>query len=108
MPLPIPRLPPVIRAVRLRSGTVAPGNSGALSIMNFVRFGVRLGEKGLATEDTESQGHRERRARRTTNRDSSFRSEDVTKLPKAEFFPSQFTVFQNSFLRKHKKSQPLR
>ena len=67
MPLPMPRLPPVIRAARLRRGTVAPGNSGALIIMNFLGFGVGVGEKGLATEA-------QREAREEHNEERSFAS----------------------------------
>src|ERR1700689_4761800 len=67
MPLPMPRLPPVIRAARLRRGTVAPGNSGALVIMNFLGFGVGVGEKGLATEA-------QREAREEHNEERSFAS----------------------------------
>jgi hypothetical protein len=39
--------------------------------MNFLEFGVGVGEKGLATE---AQSHRERRARRTMKQDPSLRS----------------------------------
>jgi hypothetical protein len=43
-----------------------------------------------------------------SKRDPSLRSEDVTKLPKGDFFVSDFIVFSVASAKKTKKSQPLR